>query len=118
MLLLCQRLRQGINNVVICMYLSYFHISSDEMEVAKNMFGSLMRSGFLCLRNGSIVVTIEFYNIRSGRVHIMAYMIDAIAEAYGIDSFVLFLVALKDTFPSKEICHVSWARIPSWILPY
>ncbi|KAK8597174.1 hypothetical protein V6N12_065650 [Hibiscus sabdariffa] len=64
MLLLCQRLRQGINNVVICMYLSYFHISSDGMEVAKNMFGSLMRSGFLCLRNDSIVVTIEFYSIR------------------------------------------------------
>ncbi|KAK8696679.1 hypothetical protein V6N13_001811 [Hibiscus sabdariffa] len=65
MLLLCQRLRQGINNVVICMYLSYFHISSDGMEVAKNMFGSLMRSGFLCLRNDSIVVTIEFYSIRT-----------------------------------------------------
>ncbi|KAK8547475.1 hypothetical protein V6N12_031612 [Hibiscus sabdariffa] len=84
MLLLCQRLRQGINNFVICMYFSYFHISSDEMEVAKNMFGSLMRSGFLSSRNGSIVVTIEFYSIRSGRAHIMAYMIDPIAEAYGI----------------------------------
>ncbi|KAK8686031.1 hypothetical protein V6N13_125059 [Hibiscus sabdariffa] len=34
------------------------------MGVAENMFGSLMRSGFLCLRNGSIVVTIEFYSIR------------------------------------------------------
>ncbi|KAK8691126.1 hypothetical protein V6N13_074645 [Hibiscus sabdariffa] len=68
MLLLCQRLRQGINNVVICVYFAYFHISSiydlsNEMEASKIVFGSLMRSGFLCLRNGSIVVTIEFYNI-------------------------------------------------------
>ncbi|KAL4339884.1 hypothetical protein GQ457_08G026640 [Hibiscus cannabinus] len=31
------------------------------MEAPKNVFGSLMRSGFLCLCNGSIVVTIEFY---------------------------------------------------------
>ncbi|KAK8696739.1 hypothetical protein V6N13_001868 [Hibiscus sabdariffa] len=60
MLLLCRRLRQGISNVVICVYLSYFHISSDEMEVAKNMIGSLMRSRFLCLHNGSIVITTEF----------------------------------------------------------
>ncbi|KAK8597227.1 hypothetical protein V6N12_065700 [Hibiscus sabdariffa] len=55
-----KRLRQGISNVVICVYLSYFHISSDEMEVAKNMIGSLMRSRFLCLHNGSIVITTEF----------------------------------------------------------
>ncbi|KAK8685870.1 hypothetical protein V6N13_124903 [Hibiscus sabdariffa] len=68
MLLLCQRLRQGIRNVVICVYFAYFHMSSIydlsyEMEASKNVFGSLMRSGFLCLRNGSIVVTIEFYSI-------------------------------------------------------
>ncbi|KAK8557922.1 hypothetical protein V6N13_008748 [Hibiscus sabdariffa] len=69
MLLLCQRLRQGISDVVICVYLAYFHISSIydlsyEMEAPKNVFGSLMRSGFLCLRNGSIVVTIELHSIR------------------------------------------------------
>ncbi|KAK8670845.1 hypothetical protein V6N13_037459 [Hibiscus sabdariffa] len=69
MLLLCQRLRQGINDVVICVYLAYFHISSiydlsHEMEAPKNVFGSLMRSGFLCLRNGSIVVTVELHSIR------------------------------------------------------
>ncbi|KAK8682710.1 hypothetical protein V6N13_055087 [Hibiscus sabdariffa] len=61
MLLLCQRLRQGINNVVIRVYLSDSHISSDEMEVLKNVFGFLMRFGFLCLRNGSI--TMELYRI-------------------------------------------------------
>ncbi|KAK8578775.1 hypothetical protein V6N12_069119 [Hibiscus sabdariffa] len=44
MLLLCQALRQGINNVVIHVILLYYHISSDEMEVLKSMFGSLMRS--------------------------------------------------------------------------
>ncbi|KAK8560224.1 hypothetical protein V6N12_013024 [Hibiscus sabdariffa] len=44
MLLLCQALRQGINNVVIHVILLYFHISSDEMEVFKSVFGSLMRS--------------------------------------------------------------------------
>ncbi|KAK8600564.1 hypothetical protein V6N12_050417 [Hibiscus sabdariffa] len=43
---------------------SYFHISSDEMEAPKNVFGSLMRSGFLCLCNGSIVITIELQSIR------------------------------------------------------
>ncbi|KAK8696797.1 hypothetical protein V6N13_001922 [Hibiscus sabdariffa] len=37
-------LRQGINNVVIHVILLCFHISSDEMEVLKSMFGSLMRS--------------------------------------------------------------------------
>ncbi|KAK8985783.1 hypothetical protein V6N11_021636 [Hibiscus sabdariffa] len=42
MLLLCQAL--GINNVVIHVILLCFHISSDEMEVLKKMFGSLMRS--------------------------------------------------------------------------
>ncbi|KAK9043162.1 hypothetical protein V6N11_071510 [Hibiscus sabdariffa] len=69
MLLLCQRLRKGINNVIVCMYFAYFHISSiynlwNEMEAPKNMFRSLMRSGFLCLHNGSIVITMEFYSIR------------------------------------------------------
>ncbi|KAK8619734.1 hypothetical protein V6N13_136014 [Hibiscus sabdariffa] len=44
MLLLCQALRQGINNVVIHVILLCFHVSSDEMEVLKSMFGSLMRS--------------------------------------------------------------------------
>ncbi|KAK9008825.1 hypothetical protein V6N11_080303 [Hibiscus sabdariffa] len=68
-LLLCQRLRQGICDVVVCVYFTYLHISSvydlpDEMEAPKNLFGSLMRSGFVCLRNGSIVVTIEIHSIR------------------------------------------------------
>ncbi|KAK8976509.1 hypothetical protein V6N11_047359 [Hibiscus sabdariffa] len=63
MLLLCQRLCQGLSDVVIRVYLSYFHISSDGMEALKSMFGSLMRSGFLYLRKGSIVITKEFYNI-------------------------------------------------------
>ncbi|KAK8538770.1 hypothetical protein V6N12_034478 [Hibiscus sabdariffa] len=63
------RLRQGICDVVVRVYFTYLHISSiydlsDEMEAPKNVFGSLMRSGFLCLRNGSIVVTIEIYSIR------------------------------------------------------
>ncbi|KAK8631830.1 hypothetical protein V6N13_028608 [Hibiscus sabdariffa] len=63
------RLRQGISDVVVRMYFTYLHISSiydltDEMEVPKNVFGSLMRSGFLCLRNGSILVTIEIHSIR------------------------------------------------------
>ncbi|KAK8685971.1 hypothetical protein V6N13_124999 [Hibiscus sabdariffa] len=44
MLLLCQALRQGINNVVIHVILLCFHISSDEMELLTSMFGSLMRS--------------------------------------------------------------------------
>ncbi|KAK8640418.1 hypothetical protein V6N13_008172 [Hibiscus sabdariffa] len=44
MLLLCQALCQGINNVVIDVILLYFHISSDKMDVLKSMFGSLMRS--------------------------------------------------------------------------
>ena len=65
MLLLCQSLRQGIGDVVVRVYFTYFHISSFydlsyEMEASKNMFGSLMRPGFLCLRNGSIVITTEF----------------------------------------------------------
>ncbi|KAK8631620.1 hypothetical protein V6N13_028403 [Hibiscus sabdariffa] len=46
MLLLCQWLHQGINNVVIRVYLSYSYISSYEMEALKNVFGSSMRSGF------------------------------------------------------------------------
>ncbi|KAK8523057.1 hypothetical protein V6N12_073768 [Hibiscus sabdariffa] len=63
------RLRQGIIDVVIRVYFAYLHISpiynlSDEMETPKDVFGSLMRSGFLCLRNGSIVVTIEIHSIR------------------------------------------------------
>ncbi|KAK8663006.1 hypothetical protein V6N13_024887 [Hibiscus sabdariffa] len=63
------RLRQGINDVVVRVYFTYFQISSiydlpDEMEAPKNVFGSLMRSGFLCLRNCSIVVTIEIHSIR------------------------------------------------------
>ncbi|KAK8985141.1 hypothetical protein V6N11_011980 [Hibiscus sabdariffa] len=67
-LLLCQRLCQGICDVVVRVFFTYLHISSiydlpDEMEAPKNVFGSLMRSGFLCLRNGSIVVTIEIYSI-------------------------------------------------------
>ncbi|KAK8652050.1 hypothetical protein V6N13_061074 [Hibiscus sabdariffa] len=67
MLMLCERPRQGINNFVIHAYFLYFHILSDEMEALKNLFGSMMRSGFLCLRNGSIVVTIEFYSIQGYR---------------------------------------------------
>ncbi|KAK8985061.1 hypothetical protein V6N11_076753 [Hibiscus sabdariffa] len=68
-LLLCQRLRQGISDVVVRVYFTYLHISSiydlpDEMEAPKNVFGSLMRSGFLCLRNCSNVVTIEIHSIR------------------------------------------------------
>ncbi|KAL4364181.1 hypothetical protein GQ457_04G021280 [Hibiscus cannabinus] len=71
-LLLCQRLPQGISDVVVCVYFAYLHISliydlTAEMEVPKNVFGSLMRSGFLCLCNGSIVVKIEIYNIRYAR---------------------------------------------------
>ncbi|KAK8562190.1 hypothetical protein V6N12_049237 [Hibiscus sabdariffa] len=63
------RLRQGICDVVVNVYFTYLHISSvydlpDEMEAPKNVFGSLMRSGFLCLRNGSIVVTTEIHSIR------------------------------------------------------
>ncbi|KAK8504480.1 hypothetical protein V6N13_100562 [Hibiscus sabdariffa] len=59
-----QRLCQGISDVVIRMNFTYLHISSVydlsyEVEVPKNVFGYLMRSGFLCLRNGSIVITIE-----------------------------------------------------------
>ncbi|KAK8504383.1 hypothetical protein V6N12_032884 [Hibiscus sabdariffa] len=42
--LLWEALRQGINNFVIHVILLCFHISSDEMEVLKSMFGSLMRS--------------------------------------------------------------------------
>ncbi|KAK8700447.1 hypothetical protein V6N13_018843 [Hibiscus sabdariffa] len=66
------RLRQGISDVVVRMYFTYLHISSiydltDEMEAPKNVFGSLMRSVFLCLRNGSIVVTIEIHSIRYAR---------------------------------------------------
>ncbi|KAK8557952.1 hypothetical protein V6N12_010175 [Hibiscus sabdariffa] len=67
LLLLCQRLLQRINNVVIRVYLSYSHISSDEMETLKYVFGSSMRSRFLCLRNGSIVFTTEFYIIQYAR---------------------------------------------------
>ncbi|KAK8584342.1 hypothetical protein V6N12_068586 [Hibiscus sabdariffa] len=67
MLLLCQRLCQGINNVVIRVYLIYCHILSDTMEALKNVLGSSMRSGFLCLRNGSIVIIMEFYSIRYAR---------------------------------------------------
>ncbi|KAK8672058.1 hypothetical protein V6N13_110434 [Hibiscus sabdariffa] len=63
------RLRQGICDVVVRVHFTYLHISSvynlpDEMEAPKNVFGSLMRSGFLCLHNGSIVVTIEIHSIR------------------------------------------------------
>ncbi|KAL4379237.1 hypothetical protein GQ457_02G024220 [Hibiscus cannabinus] len=70
MLLLCQRLRQGICNIVIGVYFAYFHISSindlsNEMEASKNVFISLMRYGFICLRNGSIVVTIELLGTTS-----------------------------------------------------
>ncbi|KAK9003802.1 hypothetical protein V6N11_018698 [Hibiscus sabdariffa] len=59
-----RRLRLGISDVFICMNFAYLHISSVydlsyEVEAPKNVFGSLMCSGFLCLRNGSIVVTIE-----------------------------------------------------------
>ncbi|KAK8559165.1 hypothetical protein V6N12_042447 [Hibiscus sabdariffa] len=64
-LLLCQRHRQGINNVIIRVYLSYYHISPDDMEALKNVFGSSMRSRFLCLRNGSI--TMKFYRVRCAR---------------------------------------------------
>ncbi|KAK8634937.1 hypothetical protein V6N13_022817 [Hibiscus sabdariffa] len=63
-----QRLRQGISDVVILMNFAYLHISSVydlsyKVEAPKNVFGSLMRSGFLCLRNGSIVITIELQSI-------------------------------------------------------
>ncbi|KAK8685909.1 hypothetical protein V6N13_124941 [Hibiscus sabdariffa] len=63
------RLRQGISDVVIRMNFAYLHISSVydlsyEVEAPKNVFGSLMRFGFLCLRNGSIVITIELQSIR------------------------------------------------------
>ncbi|KAK8619619.1 hypothetical protein V6N13_135901 [Hibiscus sabdariffa] len=66
------RLHQGISDVLVRMYFTYLHLSSiydltDEMEAPKNVFGSLMRSGFLCLRNGSIVVTIEIHSIRYAR---------------------------------------------------
>ncbi|KAK8972951.1 hypothetical protein V6N11_025447 [Hibiscus sabdariffa] len=54
MLLLCQRRPQGINDVIIRVYLSYFLISSYEIEALKSMFGSVMRSGFLCLCKGII----------------------------------------------------------------
>ncbi|KAK8667690.1 hypothetical protein V6N13_007838 [Hibiscus sabdariffa] len=40
MLLLYQALRQGISNVLIHVILLYFHISSDEMEALKSVFGS------------------------------------------------------------------------------
>ncbi|KAK8635001.1 hypothetical protein V6N13_022879 [Hibiscus sabdariffa] len=63
------RLRQGISDVVIRMNFAYLHIPSVydlsyEVEVPMNVFRSLMRSGFLCLRNGSIVITIELQSIR------------------------------------------------------
>ena len=68
MLLLCQRLGQGINNVIICMYSAYLYIPSidnlsNKMVAPKYMFGSLVRSGFFSLCNGSIVITSEFYSI-------------------------------------------------------
>ncbi|KAK8680879.1 hypothetical protein V6N13_109817 [Hibiscus sabdariffa] len=68
-LLIRLRLRQGISDVVIHMNFAYLHISSVydlsyEVEAPKNVFGSLMRSRFLCLCNGSIVITIELQSIR------------------------------------------------------
>ncbi|KAK8597226.1 hypothetical protein V6N13_001867 [Hibiscus sabdariffa] len=64
MLLLCQALRQGINNVVIRVYLSYSHISSDEMEALKSVFGSFDEIWVSLLMQSSIVATTEFYSIR------------------------------------------------------
>ncbi|KAK9019083.1 hypothetical protein V6N11_034122 [Hibiscus sabdariffa] len=59
MLLLCQALRQGINNVVIHVYLSYSHILSDEMEALKSVVGSfdeiwvsLLMQSLHCYHNG------------------------------------------------------------------
>jgi len=59
-----KRLSEWIRDILICWYSAYLHISSVydfsyEMEAPQYMFGSLVRPGFLSLRNGSIVVTIE-----------------------------------------------------------
>jgi len=51
------------------LYIFHFYDFSNQMESPKYMFGSLMRPWFLCLCNGSIVVTIQGYWINNARNH-------------------------------------------------
>ncbi|PNG28910.1 hypothetical protein A1395_31535 [Pseudomonas protegens] len=63
MLKLWEWLCQWICDIIIGIYFANFNIStlnnfSNEMEMPENMFGSLMRSRFLSLCNGSCIITI------------------------------------------------------------
>ena len=63
MLMLCKGICQWISNSADCWYSAYSNIVSvdnlpDEMISSENMFGSLVRSGFLSLCYWAIVVTI------------------------------------------------------------
>src|SRR3954471_12783033 len=72
MLALRKRLRQWVSNVIIGWYSANLHITSiddlsNEVKTSEYVFGSLMRSRLLSLRDGSIVVTIEIHWVRNAR---------------------------------------------------
>src|SRR5207237_801185 len=55
-------------NVIVCWYSANLHISSidnlsNEMEASEYVFGSLVRSRLLSLRDGSIIVAIEIHRV-------------------------------------------------------
>ena len=73
-LLLGKRLSQRINNVLISEHFLYDYISptndfSNKVVSSKYVFRCLMRPWFLCLLNGSIVITIQRYWINNFRHH-------------------------------------------------
>src|SRR3954465_14124436 len=72
MLALRKRLRQWVSNVIIGWYSANLHITSiddlsNEVKTSEYVFGSLVRSRLLSLRDGSIVVTIEIHQVRNAR---------------------------------------------------
>ena len=69
-LLLGKLLSQKISNVFIGGHFLYDYITpindfSNWVVFSEYMFGSLMRPWFFCLHNGSIVITIQRYWIKS-----------------------------------------------------
>ena len=73
-LLFWKWLSQRINNVLINGHFLYDYIMptndlSNQVVTSEYVFGSLMRPWFLCLSNGSIVITIQRYWINNSRQH-------------------------------------------------
>ena len=78
--ILGEHFRERVCHIIICWHSFHFHIIScyylpDEMITPEYMLGSLMRPRFLCLCNGSIVVTINSYWINDGGKHFKLYYV-------------------------------------------